>query len=278
MTITRRSLFTSLLSAGASAAAYAKYVEPTWFEVTRTRVPFPMPRGRTMRVLHLSDFHASDGLPVETIEIAVAAGLEQKPDLICLTGDYVSNTVGFDETGLRRMLGRLAAAAPCYAVMGNHDGGEWLQNHGGDGTSGFIRRIVAGSGVDVLHNRSAVVDVRGQRVQLAGVGDRWSDELDAGAAFAGQDPALPTIVLCHNPDGKEEFARQRWQLMLSGHTHGGQVVAPLVTPLWAPVKDKRFISGLYDWNGRKLFITRGVGSPKRLRFSCRPEVSLLLLG
>lgn len=272
----RRQWFCNLCLSGLSAAGYARYWEPHWFDLSTTRVQIPGNLGvRPWRILHLSDFHVSDGLPAEAVHAAVQLGLAKKPDLICLTGDYVSATVGFDETGLRRILQAAAQTAPSYAVTGNHDGGRWLARHGGDSGSERMRRILEQSGVEVLHNRAATVQLRGRPVQLAGIADLWSGELDEARAFSAVDPALPTLLLSHNPDGKSICAHARWDLMLSGHTHGGQVVAPLIPPVWIPTTDKSMVAGLYAWKGRQIYITRGVGSPKSLRFACRPEVSWL---
>jgi predicted MPP superfamily phosphohydrolase len=69
----------------------------------------------------------------------------------------------------------------------------------------------------------------------------------------------------------------QWDIMLSGHTHGGQARIPGINPSWTPVQDKRFLAGLYSWEGRYLFITRGLGSPRHVRAFCRPEVSILEL-
>ena len=85
------------------------------------------------------------------------------------------------------------------------------------------------------------------------------------------------IVLSHNPDTKKPLAAYGWDLLLCGHTHGGQIGLPFFSARFAPVKDKRFIAGLYQWQGRHLHITKGVGSGFRIRFNCRPEVSLLTL-
>jgi hypothetical protein len=134
-----------------------------------------------------------------------------------------------------------------------------------------MRDLLTSAGVHVLHNQSTVE----QGIVLVGVADYWSGELDPPRAFAGLGAASPTLLLCHNPDGKQPLRRYHWNLMLSGHTHGGQVRIPGVTPLWAPVWDKRFVAGLYRWHDRQIFITRGIGSPKHVRAFCRPEVSVL---
>jgi len=265
--ISRRVFFG--LGATAGPAMWATQVEPEWHEVTVT--PIRRPGFPRLRILHLADLHCSDGLPAPSLLRALEMGLERRPDLICLTGDYVTTTKGFDEAGLRRIFRRAAESAPAYAVMGNHDGGRWLSRFGGSSSSYGMRQILAGEGVNVLHNESAMLP---EGVELVGMGDVFADEFRRfTAASAG-----PRIVLCHNPDGKDKLAAQRWDLMLSGHTHGGQVRLWPVPSVWAPVQDKRYLAGLYEWEGRHLFITRGAGSPKHVRFGCRPEVSILELG
>lgn len=208
------------------------------------------------------------------LEPGFRAGLATRPDLICLTGDFVSRTSGFDRKGLERLLRMAADTAPSYAVLGNHDGGGWIMRCCGGVSTEMMRDLVASSGVRMLHNESTIDG----GLTLVGVADYWSGEMDVERAFQQVEPKGPRVVLCHNPDGKKLLAKQTWDLMLSGHTHGGQARVPGLTPAWSPVEDKRFLSGLYSWEGRQLFITRGLGSPKHVRAFCRPEVSLLHLG
>jgi len=269
--VTRRNLFAALAPACLTPGWFC-YGEPRWFDVTHTRIP--MPGIRPTRILHLADLHISDGMTAADLEPGIRAGLASRPDLICITGDFVSNTAGFDQAGLRRLLRLAAASAPTLAIMGNHDGGAWLARCGGARSSEFMRSVVGSTGVRVLHNESIEVG----DLTIAGVGDLWSGEMAPDHAFTGVDPDRPTIALCHNPDGKTALRGYHWQLMLSGHTHGGQARIPGITPEWAPVRDKRFIAGLYPWNGRHLFITRGLGSPHHVRAFCRPEVSILEMG
>jgi uncharacterized protein len=266
--VTRRSLLTPLLSAGA-VGAYARYVEPGWFQVTRTSVRI---RGvRPFRLLHLSDLHISDGITAEELASAIRMGLAEKPDIVCMTGDYVSSTTGFDADGLHRVLRMAASAVPVFAVVGNHDGGKWMGRWGGEATSRMLRGILTAAGAHVLHNRHA----EWNGVQFIGTGDLYAEEFDGEAAFRDAKPNGPSIVLCHNPDGKDKIEDRKWDLMLSGHTHGGQVRLRGLPAPWAPVHDKRYLAGLYGWQGRQLFITRGVGSPKHVRLGSRPEVSIL---
>ena len=112
---------------------------------------------------------------------------------------------------------------------------------------------------------------------MVGVADLWSREIEAERAFASVDPHHPVVLLSHNPDSKDVLGAYPWDLMLSGHTHGGQVILPITGPGFAPVRDKRYVAGLKPWGSRQIHVTRGVGNVGGVRFRCRPEVSLLLI-
>jgi uncharacterized protein len=273
--LTRRKLL-SLLPVAGCAPLYAFGVEPNWLERTFHRVKLPCKHFASgVRILQLSDFHASPVVPFSLIENSVELGLQAKPDVICLTGDFVTDATPFDEVEYARILRRLSSAAPVFASLGNHDGGAWADGFGGLKNSSVVRRLLRAGNIPLLHNRSEVVRVRDQSVRFAGVGDLWSDGVDADLAFADVSREDPAILLAHNPDTKDALANQPWDLMLSGHTHGGQVVLPFLGERFVPIRDKRFIAGLKQWNGRQVYVTRGVGNIDGVRVNCRPEVTVL---
>lgn len=267
----RRRTFLSLAAVAAASASWSRYIEPTFFELSHTRVRAGNARPR--RILHISDMHISDGLNAAELEVGFRAGFAQKPDLILLTGDFVSSTSGFDRKGLVNLLHSAVATAPTYAVLGNHDQGNGLAL-GGHQSTAFMQDLIPSTGVRLLHNESAAFE----DLTLVGVADFWSSEFAPDRAFANAPPSPGTILLCHNPDGKRAVAHLPWHLMLSGHTHGGQVRVPGFDPIWVPVEDKQFIAGLYEWQDRQIYITRGLGSPKHVRAFCRPEISVLHIG
>jgi predicted MPP superfamily phosphohydrolase len=274
--VTRRKLL-SLLPVAGCALAYAFGVEPNWLERTVTQVKLPCKNlTRRVRILHLSDLHVSPVVPCSLIEAAVNLGLESKPDVICLTGDFVTDAAPFNQADYSRILARLSSAAPTFAVLGNHDGGKWAAAamHGFSDTS-MVEGVLRAARIQLLHNRSENVRLRDQSLRFAGVPDLWSGQVDGDRAFANIPADDPVILLAHNPDTKDVLADRPWDLMLSGHTHGGQVVLPLLGERFVPVRDKRFIAGLKQWNGRQIYITRGVGNIDGVRFNCRPEVTLL---
>lgn len=264
-----------MLAATAGAIADVKWIEPHWLATSEHAVKLPGAGGAAIRVLQLSDFHASTQVSLDFIERAVQRGLKLKPDLICLTGDFI--TWRYD--GFHRyaeVLKPLANAAPVFATLGNHDGGRWVGSAGYSDTS-LVRGLIEQARIQLLHNRSTTVRLRGRTVNLVGVGDLWAGELDAASAFAGPRDDGPTVVLAHNPDSKDALAAHPWDLMLSGHTHGGQCDLMFFGVPFAPVADKRFVKGLHRWNNRWLHITKGVGNLYGVRLNCRPEISLLTL-
>lgn len=276
--VNRRHFLLAATGFTGTAAAYSCYWEPRWFELSTPAVRVPhLVAGTAIRILHLSDLHASSVVPLSLIDYAISLGLAAKPDLICLTGDFVTSRDGYDAPAYVGLLRRLGVAAPTYAVLGNHDGGLWAGGPGQSVEQHPVAAMLRASGITLLHNRAEEASVRGQRLQLVGVGDLWEREVQPQTAFQNVTEDLPTILLAHNPDTKDEVARQSWHVMLSGHTHGGQVVLPFGIPRYAPVRDKRYVAGLKPWGERWIHVTRGVGNIAGVRFRCRPEVALLSL-
>lgn len=270
-------------SAAASVAglgSYAGFIEPRWWEVTRHRVAMPGWQGtRTVRLLHLADLHLSPLMPLPALRDAFTLALTTKPDLICLVGDFITTRTGHNLRDYATALRRLAEAAPTYAVLGNHDGGHWAAFAEGYDTSGPVRETLEKAGITLLHNVATDVRHHGHPLRIVGVGDLWSLEVEAAAAFASPAPSgVPTVLLAHNPDTKDIVADRPWHLMLSGHTHGGQVRPPFAAAPIVPVQDKRYVDDLRPWGQRWICVTRGVGLILGVRFLVRPEITVLELG
>jgi predicted MPP superfamily phosphohydrolase len=273
MTLTRRA-FASLPLLAVPPAAWAAVVEPGWLEFTERECRLPN-LVREVNVVHLSDLHASRDVPNSLIEHAVDLAIQASPDMICVTGDFVTVATGFDRRWLVATLSRLAKYAPTYGVLGNHDGGKWSLASGGFHDPLEIQRLVEASGVVVLGNRS--VRLPDTNLRLVGVHDIWSGFIDPLEAFRGLQSCEPVVLLSHNPDSKAKLRHFRWDLMLCGHTHGGQVVMPVLGNSPAPVLDRRYVAGLNRWGNRWIHTSRGVGNIKGIRFNCRPEVTRLRL-
>lgn len=224
------------------------------------------PRHDGVRIAHLSDIHVGRFTPRAHVRAAVALAAAASPDLTVLTGDYVcwSRTeIPLVEESLGGLGGRKVAA-----VLGNHD----------YFTSG--RRVAAAlarHGYDVLRNRNTSVEINGAPLTIVGVDDPITRHDDAAAAFDGATPGTH-VVLKHYPVDARGLVARGAQLVLSGHTHGGQIHIPGVTRRLMRRAGIRFPRGLYDVDGGKIYVTTGVGfSGVTLRIGAAAEVAVLTL-
>jgi predicted MPP superfamily phosphohydrolase len=275
--LTRRNFLTLSALGG---LGYMRFCEPHWLHVRRQEIATGKgTRSAPLKLLQISDLHASDVVGLDYIESAISLGLSEKPDLICLTGDFITSV--YDQFGAYAdILSKLARHAPTFATLGNHDGGRWAGRTYGYADSASVREMLAKAGIELLHNTHRDILLGGRKLRIVGLGDKWSAELFPLVAFPVDSPAASdvfTIALSHNPDTKDDLAGFPWDLMLSGHTHGGQLLIPLVGAPFAPVRDRRFIEGLHRWNDRWLHISKGVGNLHGMRLNCRPEVNLITL-
>ena len=281
--LSRRSFLVGLGSAAvaaAGAAIYGRFGEPHWLEISRRRIRIHRGDGAAapVRIVHLSDFHASRVVPYAFIAESVTAGIAEQPDLIALTGDFFTKRA-HDLDRYVGILRRLSAAAPAFACLGNHDGGPWTRVAGGNATIDEALLLLRAAGIRCLQNDAAELSLRGRALQMIGVGDLWSGLCHPAEAFA-RAPSRGTatrILLNHNPDAKEALRPFDWDVMLCGHTHGGQIRIPFLGTPFAPVADKRYVEGLHRWSERWLNITRGVGNLHGVRLNCRPEICVIEL-
>jgi predicted MPP superfamily phosphohydrolase len=260
--------------------SYGRRIEPTWLELNCHDVAIAdLPiEFAGFRIAQLSDFHCSRHVTPSYLSEAVDLALSQNPDLIVLTGDFIHR--GYQYVGaVAAALGRLSAPAGVYAVLGNHDFS--VRNALGFRRYRHLHRAVAGAlaaqGIRVLHNQSVSLTRGEAMLHLIGVDDLWSRVCDLASAFSGASPTVPRIVLAHNPRTVEHLNGERCDLMLSGHTHGGQINLPGVGRPTLSRKARKFAAGMYRHNSTHLYVNKGVGFGFRFRFGVRPEVAILRL-
>jgi len=275
--LSRRRFLGGVSLAAAGTFGYAHFIEAERLQTSQAAVPLSHGDREPLRLLHLSDLHASRLVTLDYIGRAISRALTWKPDVICVTGDFVTQRFARG-TDYVKLLRQLSDAAPCFATLGNHDGGRWSGEHGGYPDITWITDVLRESQIRLLHNTATQVRIRDWPLQFVGVGDNWAAHLDVETAFRAVDAKVPTVLLSHNPDEKEKVASRHWGLMLSGHTHGGQLRVPWLgaTP-FAPVRDQRFVSGLHHWNERWIHVTKGIGNVYGMRINCPPEISFLTL-
>lgn len=264
-----------LAAIGLACFAYGYFVEPYWPEVTHVRVESPKLKGaqRPVRVVHISDLHCDSKTRLEERLPGIIAA--EHPDLIVFTGDSANSREGLPV--LRKLLPRLAAIAPTYAVRGNWDT-YWRRDE-----------LFGGTGVVELNKNAARLNVAGTSIWIAGApfGSLVEppDSVRGGIETALKDvtPDAFTLFLYHTPDAILEAAEtERVDLYCAGHTHGGQVALPLYGALVTLSKfGKKYESGLYREGRTWLYVTRGIGMEgdpaPRVRFFARPEVTVIEL-
>ncbi len=273
----RRRMLVGLAAAAAAVYADMRFIEPNWVGIGRHRVPILPIGSDPIRILQLSDLHASDENPLDLIESAVELGLKQKPDLVCLTGDFITHR--WDEwNAYSRILERFSKEVPTFASTGNHDGGSWLVQHGGYSRPTKVIAMLEKANIHVLMNQRYEVSLPGKvPLDLVGLGDLWAEDFQPKGLLETKPVGIPRILMSHNPDTKDLIGQADWDLMLSGHTHGGQLTLPWGSTPFAPVRDKRYVRGLHQWKNHWLHVTKGVGSMWKMRLNCFPEISVVEL-
>lgn len=247
------------------------------------------------KLVQLSDFHY-DGLRLseEMLASAIATTNEAEPDLIVLTGDYVTD----DPSPIHQLVLRLKhlqSRLGIYAILGNHD---IYYPH----SQAEVTKALNSIDIPVLWNEIAYP--LGKELPLVGLADYWSQEFNLKPVMNQLDPKTPRIVLSHNPDTAKLLKQWRVDLQLSGHTHGGQITLPGGSPAislyknirrnlpkpirrWIPFMQKdcakvvrhwEWAQGFHQVGNNQMYVNRGLGTYSPGRLFCPPEVTVITLG
>ena len=222
------------------------------------------------RILHISDLHAGPFLTRADLDRRLAGARRVERDLVAFTGDLADKVPGRAEEAADVLSG-LRAPDGVVAVLGNHD--IWVgEKH--------VRAALAERGVRVLVNENVALGRDGARVYVAGINDAsYTGRDNLPAALAGIPEGAVVILLSHAPSVIRKAEARRAALVLSGHTHGGQIILPWIGPPHVPSRlGRRFALGLHRVEGQWLFISRGLGEVfPPLRINCPPEIALITL-
>ena len=276
-TTRRRFLRNSAIGLGGvavGAGVWAHAVEPDWVEVTQHNVKLAhLPRAFDgFRIAQISDIHLEDGDMIHDLPDICRLVTSQKADAIVVTGDFVTEANQANPADLARGLAPLRAPMGVWGITGNHD--YW----GGEGSQ-FIEQMLAATPVQLLINQTHVWQKNGARLHLAGYDDFWAGTPDFDGVAAQIPANEAAIALGHEPDfAIEVSALNKFGLMLSGHSHGGQIALPGGIPIHVPQYANKFPRGWYDVNGMRLYTNRGLGTVGiPMRFCSRPEISVFTL-
>ncbi|MGA8089844.1 MAG: metallophosphoesterase [Terracidiphilus sp.] len=281
--VSRRSFLKGALCGAGGLALYAGEFERHWLEVVKKDIGL---RGLSaefdgLTIAQLSDIHLDEFTEPFLLREAIDAINQARPDLVLLTGDYVSAQVLPPKLTVDAawQCGKMLGSLQCrqrYAIFGNHD--VWA----GEQDVGEALKF---HGTTVLRNSYVPIERGGSRLWLAGLDDPCCGQPDPDHAIPSliRNVANESIILmCHAPDYVDQLrlhpAGQAASLVLSGHTHGGQVRLPIVGPLWLPPGGCKDVEGLFQLGTTQLYVNRGIGTVGApFRFNCRPEITLFTL-
>jgi predicted MPP superfamily phosphohydrolase len=271
--LNRRDFLKSAFSGSAIilAGSYPVFIERNIVQVNRYKIPVPnLPLSfHGFTLAHLTDIHLGFLVSEAFVEEIVQRTNSLNTDAIVCTGDYVHNRNTIEEIDkVWPILSKLSARHGVYSVLGNHD-------HWGDTNRSLY--WLERSGQNIRHQCKAIYKGK-DRILIGGAGDFWSDKLNIDKAFSNSDQGDCRILLAHNPDSVDTEFETPLSLVLSGHTHGGQVVIPFLGAPKLPVENKAYSSGLIATPKTPLFISRGIGwAIVPVRFNCYPEIAVLEL-
>ena len=273
-----------LVAATAAFWVYASLIEPQRLCIRQIDVPIPnLPEALVgLRIAHLSDLHCACHRRDDAVTSrAIAETLQQAPDLVMITGD-LSNGFRYANCTAQR-LRELSARYGVYAVLGNHDWNCTLNTYlfgstEPDPTVQDWQQALSNTEIQLLENKNLLLTVNGHTIAIAGVGDPSCGRDDIEAALAGIDSADLKIMLAHSPDAIDLPGADWADLLLAGHTHGGQCRLPGLGSPWAPVwRLRQRSSGLMQCGQTTAHVSRGIGAGLDARFLCPPELCILTL-
>ena len=272
--LTRRQFLKGLAAAGligvSGASAYASLFEIHDYELTETDIFLrELPASFDgFRIVQVSDVHHSSLVSIEEVRRVVALAQSARADMVVLTGDYTTARRKYIEP-CAEALAALQAPSGVWAVLGNHD-------HYTDAE--LTTRALARRGIGVLTNAHTEIRRGADALQLAGIDDwSWGQE-NWEQSLGGLDRTRPCVLLSHEPRVLDMPQVAGVSLILSGHTHGGQVSLPFVGAPARFLEEFKYIRGHYERGGTQLYVSRGtgvVGLP--IRFGARPEIAVLRL-
>ena len=254
---------------------YVRKVEPEDVEVVPVSLVLPRLDAafEGYRIAQISDIHADGWMTPGRVLSLVNLVNAEAPDLVTITGDFATYSrfrfLIRHASRLIAPLRRLQATDGVVAVLGNHD-------HKTDART--VRRVLAASGVIELHNAVLTLRRGGESLYLCGVDDLKEGTPRLDRALEGLSEEGAAVLLAHEPDFADESAATgRFDLQLSGHSHGGQVGVLILRYPFLPKLSRQYPTGLYRVGDMFLYTNRGLGAHPRFRFNCRPEITVFTL-
>lgn len=252
---------------------YGAKIEPNWIEIVPIEITIPHldKAFDEFKIVQISDLHIGDFMPESRFSRIIKLVNQQQPDAIAITGDFITKRNNFDAAKIKQQLSQLQARSVKVAVLGNHD--HWARK------ISKLKHILAASKIDNLDNEVYFIQKDSHRLAIAGLDDPYWGKPNLAKILAQLPESMPTVFLVHEPDYIEKSAKtHRFALQLSGHSHGGQIRIPFLTPLVLPCGGKKYFAGLDRVEDTYTYTNRGLGMTNLpLRIGSRPEITVFTL-
>jgi predicted MPP superfamily phosphohydrolase len=257
-------------------AVYAVQIEPDWVRILPVTLELPHldPEFQGYRIVQISDIHLAErwegGMPVQRLQRFVAAVNRQQPDLVALTGDFFTRAPSPFTTDLVQALSQLTPRDRAVAVLGNHD--YWREPNS-------VRQALQEAGIPELRNDVYTLQRGKAQLHIAGVDDVWVKQAQLDRVLERLPAEGAAILLAHEPDFVDiTAATGRFDLQLSGHSHGGQVRLPGLEARYLPPYGRKYPLGRYQVQNTIQYTNVGLGTTQLpIRFFCRPEIAVFTL-
>ena len=304
----RLDLLWDLFCAISIIGIWPRYIEPRL--LSQKKLTLTIPGIEELKVLHFSDLHLYPKSPTRPLKKLIEVAKSFKPDLILFTGDFLCQSKLSDKERLKKYLNQFSAPMGCFAILGNHDYEEMVdlteegQYDVTNKKESFIAKafrrffgshapppwsvtekakkvpkhkeliaLLAETPFQLLYNET----IQRQNLNITGLGEYMFGRADVTKAFQKYDKTKPGIALLHNPDALPLLKESPGDLVLLGHTHGGQVNLPLVWNRFAMMEQPEYKRGYHKIGKKHAYINRGIGASMNFRLFSRPEVLLLTL-
>lgn len=295
---------------------WPRHIEPNLLAVKRLALPIrELPKELDgLKIAHFSDLHWNRSFS-KTLTKKISAQINNwKPDFIFFTGDWICKALVEDAQGLKQFLQRLHAPNGCYSILGNHDYNQFVTvskeglydieaSHASSAIQkGFSRlfhpvkakgqhssrvrsvqlneellTLLEETPFKNLTNETVVVPYKSSFINITGLEEYVTGRFNPEQAFVHYNQQFPGIVLCHNPDAIPLLDSYPGALVLSGHTHGGQVDLPGIWRRFTPMEHPELKEGLLQRTNKWVYINRGIGSVMKFRWFAKPELTLITL-
>jgi predicted MPP superfamily phosphohydrolase len=275
--ISRRDFVKSIVGSSLLVAilgpTYSFFFERTWYQVNHIKIPIlgPNSQFKGLRIVQFSDIHYGHYFGLENLKEVVDRINQLDADLVCFTGDLVDSESDEIEESIQA-LSEIKATMGKIAILGNHD------------YSWNVKRIsntLTSAGFKLLVNKNMIIERGPEQIYIVGIDDAIRGNPDLNQALIGTEDSQTIILLAHEPDIADSVtSKQNIKLQLSGHSHGGQIRAPLVGHMVTPPLGRKYVDGLYKIKDSNLtvYTNRGIGTTiLPFRFNCRPEISVIEL-